>query len=107
MTLPLNLTLFSRVLTAKTVSGDLNNVTDTGFYFVQMPVKGLLTNGSHLLVNKNIDGSRVLQILMPDRTNDGLFIRLRNDNNWQAWQQVYFKEQVDAEVTRILTSAEF
>lgn len=107
MTLPLNLLLFSHVLEAKTVSGDLNNVTDPGFYFVQSPVNGPMNNWAHLLVNKNSDGSRVLQIFMPDQTNDGLFVRLRNDNNWQAWHQVYFKEQVDAEVTRILTSAEF
>lgn len=107
MTLPLNLLLFSRVLTAKTVSGDLNNITDPGFYFAQSPVNGPTTNWAHLLVNKNSDGSRVLQIFMADQTNDGLFVRLRNDNKWQAWHQVYFKEQVDAEVTRILTSAEF
>ena len=107
MTLPLNVTLFSRVLTAKTVSGDLNNVTDTGFYFVQKPVNGPITNWAHLIVNKNDDGSRVLQIFMPDQYNDGLFVRLRNDNSWLDWKQLYFKEQVDAEVTRILTSAEF
>lgn len=106
MSLPLNLRLFSHVLEAKTVSGDLNNITDPGFYFMQRTT-GPTTNWAHLLVNKNSDGSRVLQIFMPDQTNDGLFVRLRNDNNWQAWHQVYFKEQVDAEVTRILTSAEF
>lgn len=35
---------------------------------MQSPINGPINNWAHLLVNKNANGSRVLQIFMPDQT---------------------------------------
>lgn len=114
MSIPLNLSLFSGVLTAKTVSGDLNNITKPGFYFVQNPTNGPTTNWGHLFVNYNGttgDGYRVVQLFVTDTTSGdghGLWSRVKMGNSaWSAWEHYATTNYVTNEVTRLLTTVEF
>ena len=107
MTLPLNLSLFQRPLISKTVSGDLNALTNSGFYFVQNPTNGATTNWAHVLVNSSDNQNRVLQLFFPDAASQGVWYRDRNDGTWSNWEHVLTSDQVTTEVTNILTTAEF
>lgn len=114
MSLPLNLLLFSRVLNAKTITPTsytaMNDLTTPGFYYVKMKTLNSAAYNSHLLVNANDDNSSILQLLVNDTTtgdNTGLFVRQRVDGTWSSWQHILTSDQVTAEVTRLLTTAEF
>lgn len=111
MSLPLNITLFDGVLTAESVQGDVDDFTKSGFYFVDEAVMSAPThNACHLLVNNYDDGRRVLQLYVNDTTDEsstGLWYRQCIDSTWSSWQHFVTMDQVTAEVTRILTTAEF
>lgn len=110
MSLPLNLNLFSRLLNAKDVSGDLDTITKPGFYFVTNPtnVPTTPTNQAHLLVNAANDPDTVMifQLLAPDDPSQGLWYRA-NTGIWSEWKHVLTSPQVTRQVTLLLTTAEF
>lgn len=111
MTLPLNISLLDGILTAEPFQGSLDNITKSGFYFVDEGVVDAPShNACHLIVNNYDDGRRILQLYVNDTTADsstGLWYRQYIDTTWTSWQHFVTMDQVDAEVTRILTSAEF
>ena len=107
MTLPLNLSLFTHVLNSKTVTGDLNKLTTSGFYFVQNPVNAPTSNWPHLIVNATDNKNTVAQLAIPDQGNAGLYYRCYYQNSWSDWYKLVTMDQVTAEITRLLTTAEF
>lgn len=107
MSIPLNLSLFSGVLTAKTVSGDLNNITKSGFYYVQSPANGPISNWSYLIVNSTA-ADQLVQVLTGDTDDgNGPWFRKKYRGAWSEWHQVPTMKQVTDEVTRLLTTVEF
>lgn len=107
MSIPLNLSLFSGVLTAKTVSGDLNNIVKPGFYYVNSPVNNPIDNWPYLIVNSAGTG-RVVQVLTGDTDDgNGPWFRKNYEGTWSEWRQVPTMKQVTDEVTRLLTTVEF
>ena len=107
MTLPLNLSLFTHVLNSKTVTGDLNELTTSGFYYVQQPTNSPTTAWVHAIVNANDDNKHVLQLVLPDNGNEGMYYRDRTSGSWSSWSKLVTMDQVTAEITRLLTTAEF
>lgn len=109
MTLPLNLLLFSRVLDEKTITPTSLTATDDlttpGFYYVK--IKSLYSTfyNLHLLVSANDDSSSVLQLLVPEVTDDenaGLRIRHRIDGTWSEWKRLMTEAQVNTAIERSL-----
>lgn len=114
MSIPLNLSLFSRLLNAKTIIPTsytvMNDLTNPGFYYVKMKQLNANAYNGHLLVNSSDDNSRILQLLVNDTTdgdNAGLFIRQRIDGTWSGWAHLLTQDQVTNEVTKLLTKVEF
>lgn len=109
MTLPLNLLLFSRVLDEKTITPTsftaANDLTTPGFYYVKMKELNSMVYNMHLLVSANDDSSRVLQLLVPEVTDDenaGAQIRLRIDGTWSEWKRLMTEAQVNTAIERAL-----
>jgi hypothetical protein len=88
MQLPLDLNLIQHLLNSSTVTGDLNNLTTTGFYYVQDAVNAPTTAWPHVFVNANDDKTKVVQLALPDQGNEGLFYRCYNVNAWSEWFNV-------------------
>ena len=109
MTLPLNLLLFSRVLDEKTITPTsymaTNDLTTPGFYYVKYKALNSTIYNVHLLVSANDDSSRVLQLLVPEVTDDenaGLQIRHRIDGTWSEWKRLMTAAQVDTRIDQVL-----
>ena len=109
MTLPLNLLLFSRVLDEKTITTTsytaTNDLTTPGFYYVKMKELKFMGYNLHLLVSANDDSSSVLQLLVPEVTDDenaGLQIRRRIDGTWSEWKRLMTEAQVNTAIERAL-----
>lgn len=103
MTMPaLDLTLIQALLSSKTVDAGTNkdDLTTPGFYYVNE------ANWGHIIVTANDSKNRIAQISLPDYGNSAWF-RVKNDSGWGTWNQLATKNQVSAEVTRLLTSVEF
>ena len=107
MTLPLNLSLFTHVLNSKTVTGDLNELTTSGFYYVQHPTNSPTTAWVHAIVNSSADNNHVIQLVLPDNGSEGVYYRDRTSGSWASWSKLVTMDQVTAEVTRLLTTVEF
>lgn len=107
MTLPLNLSLFTHVLNSKTVTGDLNELTTSGFYYVQQPTNSPTNTWVHAIVNSSDDKKHVIQLILPDNSNEGAYYRNRTSGSWSSWAKLVTMDQVTAEITRLLTTAEF
>lgn len=107
MTLPLNLSLFTHVLNSKTVTGDLNELTTSGFYYVQQPTNSPTPHWVHAIVNSSDDKQHVIQLVLPDNGSEGVYYRDQTSGSWSSWTKLVTMNQVTAEITRLLTTAEF
>lgn len=107
MTLPLNVSLFTHVLNSKTVTGDLDELTKSGFYYVKEPTNSPTTAWPHMLVNASDDQNHVIQLLWPDSTSEGSYYRNQINGSWSSWIRLVTMDQVTAEITRLLTTVEF
>ena len=107
MTLPLNLSLFTNVLTSKTVKGDLNGLTTSGFYYVQQPTNSPTTAWLHVIVNSSANNKHVIQLAFPDTASEGVYYRHLTIDSWSSWSKLVTMDQVTAEITRLLTTTEF
>lgn len=104
---PLDLTLIQSLLTSKTVTGDLNNLTTSGFYYVQLPTNSPVNRWVHMIVNTSDDKKHVVQVVLPDSGSDSAYYRTQNIGSWSSWTQLVTMGQVTDEVTRLLTTVEF
>lgn len=103
---PFDLTLFTHVLNSKTVTGDLNELTTSGFYYVELPVNAPTNHYPHLIVNANDRKDRIEQICFPDQ-GPTIWFRNKVNDTWSAWNQLATMDQVTNELTRLLTTVEF
>lgn len=108
MTMPaLDLTLIQQLLTSKTVTVDLNNLTTSGFYYVQQPTNSPTNAWVHAIVNASEDKKHIIQLVLPDNGSEGMYFRDQTSGSWSSWSKLITMDQVSAEVTRLLTSVEF
>lgn len=125
MTLPQDLNLISQLLTEKKLDNvDLDTVSNPGFYFCVAPrnAPNNMDAWAHLIVTNpgQLDGksARIMQLYLNDHITDAdmyLWYRQCVVDTWSPWKKVARDDgqtyatmpQVTAEVTRILTTAEF
>lgn len=88
MQLPLDLNLIQHLLNSSTVTGDLNDLTTTGFYYVSDAVNAPTSAWPHVIVNANDDKTKVVQLAIPDGGDDGLFCRKCANGKWTDWQHI-------------------
>lgn len=111
MSVPLDLNLIQRLLNEQSYDGDLNDLTKPGLYYipngnanVHTPSSG---NWGHVLVS-NAE-NKTAQLWIDDNVFNGgphIFLRVFN-SSWSNWTSFATMAQVTAEVTRVLTTAEF
>lgn len=104
---PFDLTLIQALLSSKTVTGDLNELTTSGFYYVQHPTNSPTTAWVHAIVNSSDDNNHVIQLVLPDNGSEGVYYRDQTSGSWASWSKLVTMDQVTAEVTRLLTTVEF
>lgn len=85
MQLPLNINLIQHILNSSTVTGDLNNLMNTGFYYVQSPINAPTSTWPHVFVNANDNKTKIVQLALPDSGNEGLYYRCYVDTSWGEW----------------------
>lgn len=125
MTLPQDLNLISQLLTEKKLdNADLDTITNPGFYFCVSPshAPNNVNAWTHLIVTSpgRLSGNvtRIMQLYLNDHPSDAemyLWYRQNVNGEWTTWKKVARDDgqtyatmpQVTAEVTRILTTAEF
>ena len=125
MALPQDLNLISQLLTEKKLDYvDLDTITNPGFYFCTTPshAPNNQDGWAHLIVTSPGtligNATRIMQLYLNDHTSDTyMYIWYRQNVNgeWTTWKKVARDDgqtyatmsQVTAEVTRILTTAEF
>lgn len=84
MQLPLDLNLIQHLLNSRTVTCDLNDLTTSGFYYVQTPTNAPTADWPHVVVNASEDHTKVFQLCAPDG-NDGLWYRNLTNKQWSEW----------------------
>lgn len=115
MSVPLDLSLISQLLTEQSTQGDLNNLTKPGFYYVTYPTN--TPNGRegwcHVinLVNYTYDHYiRIFQIYINEHFDDNTVWYRQYCNGWNAWErfvtatdlaEYYNKTDVDALINTI------
>lgn len=104
MQLPLELNLIQHLLNGRTTTGDLNDLTTTGFYYVQEPVNAPSDTCPHVFVNATEDKTKVVQLVLPDHGHDGLYYRCYSDAKWEDWVKLAAPEDV-ANVTTLASNA--
>lgn len=94
-------------------TGDLNDLRNPGLYYVPANNAGIHApssgNWGHVLVSSSGDSGSTAQLWLDDNTNNnGPHLCLRVFNfTWTEWKSFVTMDDVTAEVTRILTTAEF
>lgn len=135
MSIPLDLTLIQRLLSARNVTDDLDNIKTPGFYYLNKSDANFGT-WPFLIVLSGTDITTLVQIGIGDGgvtdfVNSRFKYREFYSDHWSNWQTIatldelpnlsaYAKKsdipnvsnfvtmaQVTAEVTRVLTTAEF
>lgn len=124
MSVPLDLSLISQLLTEQKTEGDLNALTKPGFFYVINPTNkpNDVIGWAHVinLVNDSGDDHtevdmRIFQLYINDNQSENTVWYRKYTGEWSAWVRVARDDgiayatmsQVTAEVTRILTTAEF
>ena len=104
MQLPLDLNLIQHLLNSSTATGDLNDLTTTGFYYVENPVNAPTTTWPHVFVNANDNKTKVVQLALPSQGTEGLYYRCYSDAAWSDWQHVGNPTVNVGELTKIPAS---
>lgn len=125
MTVPQDLNLISQLLTEKKLDiVDLDTIINPGFYFCTSPshAPNNVDAWAHLIVTNpgrlGGNNTRIMQLYLNDHPSDTemyLWYRQNVNGEWSTWKKVARDDgqtyatmpQVTAEVTRILTTAEF
>ena len=101
MLLPLDLNLIQNLLNGSTVSGNLDDIMTTGFYYVQTPVNAPTSSWPHLFVNANNNKTKVVQLAVPSDGDEGMYYRVYSNTSWSDW----FKLAAPADVANVTTLA--
>lgn len=93
MSVPLDLSLISQLLTEQRAQGDLNNLTKPGFFFVLWPTNtpNNRTDSCHVinLVNYNAAGYRLaFQIYINDSRTDKTIWFRKYFEGWTDWERI-------------------
>lgn len=101
MSLPLDLNLIHHLLNGSTISGNLDDLMTTGFYYVQEPVNAPTSAWPHVFVNANDNKTKVVQLVLPDNGSEGLYYRCYSVSKWGGW----FKLAAPDDIANALATA--
>lgn len=96
MSVPLDLSLISQLLTEQRTDGDLNNLTKPGFFFVRWPTNTPnnrtsychVINLVHYITNEHTaESMRVFQIYVTDTRHDNTVWYRKYSDQWTAWER--------------------
>ena len=96
MSVPLDLSLISQLLNEQRTTGDLNNLTKPGFFYVVWPTNtpNDRTSYCHVinLVNyisneHTAENIRIFQMYISDTRNDNTIWYRKYDNGWTDWER--------------------
>lgn len=97
MSVPLDLSLISQLLTEQRTQGDLNNLTKPGFFYVLWPTNtpNDRKNSCHVinLVNyisndHTAENMRIFQMYISDTREDNTIWYRKYDNGWTNWERI-------------------
>ena len=110
MSVPLDLSLISRLLTEQRTTGDLNALTKPGFFYVTQPTNtpNDVTSWCHVinLVNYITDEPieayiRIVQIYIRDNSNDKTMWCRKYSSKWTAWERFVTATDIQTTMTKI------
>ena len=96
MSVPLDLSLINQLLNEQRTTGDLNNLTKPGFFYVVWPTNtpNDRTSYCHVinLVNyisneHTAENMRIFQMYISDTREDNTIWYRKYDNGWTAWER--------------------
>ena len=110
MSVPLDLSLISQLLTEQRTQGDLNNLTKPGFFYVTDPtntpndsegwchVINLVNYGNHETSAENL---RIFQIYINDHLNDNTVWYRQYSGVWTNWERLVTATDLQNSTTKI------
>lgn len=110
MSVPLDLSLISRLLTEQRTTGDLNALTKPGFFYVTNPTNtpNDVTTWCHVIniVNYITDEPieayiRIVQIYIRDHSNDKTMWCRKYSGEWSAWERFVTATELQNTTTKI------
>lgn len=109
MSVPLDLSLISQLLNEQRTTGDLNALTNPGFFYVDSPTNtpNNDANWCHVinLVNHTDeledDPLRIFQIYINDNKDDNTIWYRQYSHNWTAWERVVTATDLQNSTTKI------
>lgn len=108
MSVPLDLSLISQLLTEQRTTGDLNNLTKPGFFYVTNPTNtpNNVVSWCHVinLFNYTSDSKyniRIFQIYINDDKNDNTVWYRQYAEQWTAWERFVTATELQNSTTKI------
>lgn len=110
MSVPLDLSLISRLLTEQRTTGDLNALTKPGFFYVTQPTNtpNDVTTWCHVINIVNYitdepieDYIRIVQIYIRDNSNDKTMWCRKYSGEWSAWERFVTATELQNSTTKI------
>lgn len=110
MSVPLDLSLISQLLTEQRTTGDLNNLTKPGFFYVVDPtnspndsvgwchVINLVNYGNH---EQTAENTRIFQIYINDHLEDNTVWYRQYNSNWTNWERFVTATDLQNSTTKI------
>ena len=96
MSVPLDLSLISQLLTEQRTQGDLNDLTKPGFFYAVYPTNAPNAGtGSYHVINlvnyisneHTAENMRIFQMYISDTKQDNTIWYRKYDNGWTAWER--------------------
>ena len=105
MSVPLDLSLISQLLTEQRTEGDLNALNKPGFFLINKPTNtpNDTTNWCHVinLVNDFYDHQRIFQIYINDNRDDNTVWYRQYSEQWTAWERFVTATDLQNSMTKI------
>ena len=105
MSVPLDLSLISQLLTEQKTEGDLIALTKPGFFLINKPTNtpNNVTNWCHVinLVNDFYDNQRIFQIYINDNRDDNTVWYRQYAEQWTGWERFVTATDLQNSTTKI------
>lgn len=105
MSVPLDLSLISQLLTEQRTEGDLNALTKPGFFYVANPTNTPNDSSARChvinLANKVSEGNRIFQIYINDYRGDNTVWYRQYSTEWTDWERLVTATDLQNSTTKI------
>ena len=110
MSVPLDLSLISQLLTEQLTTGDLNNLTKPGFYYVMTPTNTpndregwchVINLVNYANYEQTAENLRIFQIYINDHIDDNTVWYRQYNNEWTAWERFVTATDLQNSTTQI------